>query len=405
MIGNEIAPLDFVTVDITNGGSLNEEYIQYELNVVDPSLQRTTAGGTPTSSDIVAAAQRFASVYSGVLNDNDCHFIAGDVAAAAGATFDNELTASLDPSQNGSSGFWRVVYRGSDTNSVSNWQTLVQPGDLVRMGWVGGGQHTTVVLGVNADGSINVFDNSDSNALGQEDIGIHTVNYDTETIPSTVTIYRLTSDGYYLINSDNNDEILNGSQFNNEFNCGSGSDIVNCGPGHDIVNVGVGAKTVNGGGGFDTVFIPVSFTAASVTDTKGNPLKVIDGYTIHSSGAAIRVSWSRGEDTLNSVSAVQFSDRLLAVDTRTTSSILFQSANGQAALWGMDGTNVIAGGPVANPGPSWHAIGTGDFNDDSHSDILLQNTAGKVAIWEMNGANMIGSAVVANPKLEGGRNR
>jgi hypothetical protein len=31
------------------------------------------------------------------------------IAAAAGATFDNELTASLEPSQNGSSGFWRVV--------------------------------------------------------------------------------------------------------------------------------------------------------------------------------------------------------------------------------------------------------------------------------------------------------
>ena len=150
-----------------------------------------------------------------------------------------------------------------------------------------------------------MFDNADSNALGQEDIGIHTVNYDLSTIPATVTIFRLTTDGYYLINSDNNDEILNGSQYNNEFDCGSGTDIVNCGPGTDLVNVGVGAKTVNGGGGFDTVSIPVSFTAASVTDLQGNPLKVIGGNTIDS-WAAIRVSWSNGEDTLNSVSAVQF---------------------------------------------------------------------------------------------------
>ena len=40
-----------------------------------------------------------------------------------------------------------------------------------------------------------------------------------------------------------------------------------------------------------------------------------------------------------------------------------------------------------NPGPSWKAIGTGDFNDDGHSDILWQNTNGQAAIWEMNGTN------------------
>ena len=44
------------------------------------------------------------------------------------------------------------------------------------------------------------------------------------------------------------------------------------------------------------------------------------------------------------------------------------------------------------------AIGTGDFNDDGHSDILWQNTSGQVAIWEMNGTNVISEANVgANP--------
>ena len=42
---------------------------------------------------------------------------------------------------------------------------------------------------------------------------------------------------------------------------------------------------------------------------------------------------------------------------------------------------------VANPGPSWHAVGTGDFNGDGRSDILWQNADGEVAIWEMNGAS------------------
>jgi hypothetical protein len=65
----------------------------------------------------------------------------------------------------------------------------------------------------------------------------------------------------------------------------------------------------------------------------------------------------------------------------------------------MNGTNVIADPLVgANPGPSWKAIGTGDFNDDGHSDSLWQNTNGQAAIWEMNGTNVIGEAAVgANP--------
>ena len=50
----------------------------------------------------------------------------------------------------------------------------------------------------------------------------------------------------------------------------------------------------------------------------------------------------------------------------------------------------------ANPGPSWKAIGTGDYNGDGHSDdILCQNTSsGQVSIWELNGTNVIGGGNV-----------
>ena len=40
----------------------------------------------------------------------------------------------------------------------------------------------------------------------------------------------------------------------------------------------------------------------------------------------------------------------------------------------MDGNTQIGGGAVANPGPSWKAVGTGDFYGDGESDILWQNT-------------------------------
>jgi hypothetical protein len=81
------------------------------------------------------------------------------------------------------------------------------------------------------------------------------------------------------------------------------------------------------------------------------------------------------------------------------SDILWQNANGQAAIWEMNGTNVISQADVgSNPGPSWKAIGTGDFNGDGFSDILWQNTDGQVAIWEMNGTNVISQADVgSNP--------
>jgi hypothetical protein len=62
----------------------------------------------------------------------------------------------------------------------------------------------------------------------------------------------------------------------------------------------------------------------------------------------------------------------------------------------MDGTTKTSGGAVgANPGPSWKAIGTGDFNKDGHADILFQNTStGKVSIWEIDGNTKIGGGAV-----------
>ena len=65
----------------------------------------------------------------------------------------------------------------------------------------------------------------------------------------------------------------------------------------------------------------------------------------------------------------------------------------------MNGNTLIGGGPVSpNPGPSWHAIGTGDFNGDGFSDIVFQNTTGQASIWDMNGTTLIGGGAVSpNP--------
>jgi hypothetical protein len=77
--------------------------------------------------------------------------------------------------------------------------------------------------------------------------------------------------------------------------------------------------------------------------------------------------------------------------------ILWQNANGQAAIWDLRGNTRVGGGPLSpNPGPSWRAVGTGDFNKDGHSDILWRNTDGQASIWEMDETTRIGGGAV-NP--------
>jgi hypothetical protein len=78
---------------------------------------------------------------------------------------------------------------------------------------------------------------------------------------------------------------------------------------------------------------------------------------------------------------------------------LFQNNDGTIGIWEMNGGTVIANGVVANPGPSWQIVGTGDFNRDGKSDILFQHDDGTIAIWEMNGTTSTDGGVVANPGL------
>jgi hypothetical protein len=67
--------------------------------------------------------------------------------------------------------------------------------------------------------------------------------------------------------------------------------------------------------------------------------------------------------------------------------ILLQNKNtGAVSVWVMNNNTLIGGSPVANPGTSWHAIGTGADG----ADILLQNTSGQASVWEMNGNTIVG---------------
>ena len=74
--------------------------------------------------------------------------------------------------------------------------------------------------------------------------------------------------------------------------------------------------------------------------------------------------------------------------------ILWQNNDGLPAIWEMNGTSVATGIVLPDPGPTWHAIGAGDFNGDGKSDILWQNNDGLPVIWEMNGGSIASAAVI-----------
>ena len=397
-IGNDIYPFVYLVVPVTVAGGATE-YIQYDINVVAPGLQNPTAeNGLINPSDIVGTAYRYAAAYSGVLNNYDCHDIAGDVAAAAGAPFVQYLTESTDPTQNVSSGFWRVVYRGSDPNPVADWQTLVQPGDIVRMAWQTGSFHTTTILSDNPDGSITVFDNGDYNSAGQNDIGIHTVNYDTATIPGSITIYRLSPDHLYLIQGTDQSEILNGSQFNNEIHTGAGNDTVNGGPLNDFIYLdGSGTKTVDGGAGLNTVILSGATTDYSDSDQAG----------------VITVSGSGIAATLTNIERVQFSNAVIAFDVQGDAGNayrLYQAAFDRTpdtaglSFWTHqldEGVNIqVVAQDFVNSSEFKSVYGTNPTNDHI-VDLFYQNVLGRLpdqaglAFWvnQLNAGTSVGAVL------------
>ena len=184
------------------------------------------------------------------------------------------------------------------------------------MGWTGGGQHTTTVLTINSDGSITVFDNENTVGDGPSFMSIHTVNYDTETIPTTITIFRLTTDHLYLIDGSTGGQILNGTpQYDNEIITSGETQIVNCGPHDDVVEItaaSTGTMTVNGGGGQDTVvYTDLGVEGAAFFGPNGQPLTIVNG-TIYT-GEPVTVVWLGGSDTLNGISSVQFTDATIDI--------------------------------------------------------------------------------------------
>jgi hypothetical protein len=302
-----------------------------------------------------------------------------------------------EPTQNVDGGFWRVVYRGSQANPVSNWQTLVQPGDIVRMGWTAGGQHTTTVLAVNPDGSIVVYDNADY-VNGVEGIGIHTVNYDKKTITGDVTIYRLSTDNLYLQTADSAGDTILGTIFNDKIIGGTGNDTLSGGPGNDVFQEQGGTNKIDGGGGRNVVDYTVAASQANLT---------------HNANGSWTVAIGASEtDTFSNIQVLQFTDKSIAlrevphfdVTGSGTSDVLLSGGNSLIDWIVQNGTatgGYLIGSPtgysvVHGIDPIHEAI-AGDFNDDGTGDILLQDAGSNLVDWTMHNGTLMGGGFIGNP--------
>jgi RTX calcium-binding nonapeptide repeat (4 copies) len=273
-IGSNIGPLAFISVPVAFDSSNNPtEFVQYSITTTDALLYNPKSN--PKPSDVVNEAYDFASYYQNVQNNNDCHFIAEDVAAAIGAPL-GDLAGSTIPFENQSSGFWRVVYRGGQNPGapITNWSTRVQPGDIVRMGrnpnpdGTNGGVHTFIVLNTtpSSDGIhylLTVYDNGATLSNGTGGIGVHydwippNFNvpyyhyYDDEADPGAVTIYRLTPDHQYLIDStalDGDPSIgarLAGTANDDHITAAEGDDTISSWTGNDVIDGGGGVNTLD----------------------------------------------------------------------------------------------------------------------------------------------------------------
>jgi len=170
---------------------------------------------------------------------------------------------------------------------------------------------------------------------------------------------------------------------------------------------GGGNDTITGGLGLDTVLYSGNKAGYNVVETASTEFIVTD---------IDPGDGDDGIDTLHGIEKLQFADASQypqgswswhgfkhkvpelnpyrdwsVLDNRTDftgdgrSDLLLQKADGSAALWFMDGGNLLSGMGLGSP-VGWNMVDArGDYNGDGKVDLVYQDDAGRISLWLMNG--------------------
>jgi hypothetical protein len=211
-----------------------------------------------------------------------------------------------------------------------------------------------------------------------------------ETIPGT------SGDDY--IQGLGGDDVINGNDGNDVIDGGAGNDIITGGPGIDTLTGGPGADifrdTAAGLNGDNiTDFLPgdrIQITdlnsATTTISLNGSVLSYSDG--THSGTVTID-NVGPGRFVTRPISSGGFEVRLQQdahndFNGDGRSDLLWGHSSGMVTDWLGQPTGAFADNSanfLANPGTSWHVVGTGDFNGDGHVDLMWQNDNGTVVDW------------------------
>jgi hypothetical protein len=435
-VGNVIKTSADIKVPVAWNNGVVTHYIEYQINVVDPALEGSSAASLtePTPREIVQSAINYDSFYGdgvvGTPQSEDCQSIAQDVAAAVGATHGgNDINPDTNAVQtanlNQPDGFWRIVYDGGEVAApTKNWFSLLQPGDIVRIGWnpnktgaITG--HTTTVLSVAPDASsITVYDNTDygstnlvdGGALGS--IGIHTVqasSWENSADPAYITVYRLTADGRYMVDTQTSNQTVYGTVYKDDFVLVGPGDTIYGGAGKEMIEGPSadlhGVTLINAHVGDFFQFDDAASIGATFYDQATGVLTV--AYDVAGGGYGVaQIHLPAGMAASFGVSyATEGSGVVVTIEAAPrdnfygdgASDVLWQEqSTGQTYEWRITNGNLVSYASFGQLG-GWEIVGSGDFTGNGVSDILWQNQAtGDVYEWMMSNGQPSGSAYLGN---------
>jgi len=115
-------------------------------------------------------------------------------------------------------------------------------------------------------------------------------------------------------------------------------------------------------------------------------------------GSARPLPTKRGTVVPNAISAgaFEFTDFDADFGADGKSDLLWQNADGRAAIFSMNGLAPTATQEIIGAGTGWSVVQVADVNGDGRKDLVWQHTDGRAAVYLMNGATPIATQQILN---------